>query len=204
MKIFAFLEMTCVGFGILAFPANLIFNEIPIIIDILFLIIGGITASGIIWGAELVDKRKIKKQIKALKKSLEMSKSKKGNEKNSVKVAELSETVEKIKQEVINNQPIINAVTEELKKLRDKIQEIKNEKKKKAYAQELLGILGQYKMLANATEGNIHKKILAQLVSLTYRVDETLKEETMARENKEEFKKMIEEVDKKSRRAGGV
>ncbi len=152
---------------------------------------------------DIIANRKLKKQIKALKKSLEISKVKKGNEKKNIKALELSKTVDKIKQEVINNQPIIIAVSSEFKKLRDKIHAIKNEKNKKEYAEELLSILGQYKTISNETEGNIHQKILDQLVSLTFRVDDTLKEETRARESQEEFKKMIEEVDKKSRRVSG-
>lgn len=142
-----------------------------------------------------ISRRKYKKLIKAVKSSME-------KEPKTTKVVEQTNTVsEESVQKETGVHKTIKEVSQEFRKVNNIVNQVKSELKKKEYSNELLGLLDDYKAKTKLLGENgdylgLYKIVIDNLFSLTYRVNETLKEEEQEKKNKEEFGNMFDEVER--------
>ena len=146
----------------------------------------------------LINNHKIKKMIKSLEKSMIKVDSKKKTNDTPVN----NEIVEE--DEKNNTDPIkqsVRKISKEFEELKNKILLVQDEETKVSYSSELLEIVNYYGDISPTMEkkGNIlsvHKNILDRIVSLSFRVDETIKQEKKVEQEKNEFDSMIKEADR--------
>jgi hypothetical protein len=136
--------------------------------------------------------------IKSLEKSTVKVNSKKKTDDNPVN----NEKVEEVEKD--NTDPIkqsVRKISREFEDLKNKILLVQDEETKVGYSSELLEIVNYYSDISATMEkkGNIlsvHKNILNRIVSLSFRVDETLKKEQKDAQESSEFNRMLDEANK--------
>ncbi len=146
----------------------------------------------------LINNHKLKKMIKSLEKSTVKVNSKKKTDDNPVN----NEKVEEVEKD--NTDPIkqsVRKISREFEDLKNKILLVQDEETKVGYSSELLEIVNYYSDISATMEkkGNIlsvHKNILNRIVSLSFRVDETLKKEQKDAQESSEFNRMLDEANK--------
>ena len=157
---------------------------------------------------EIIEKRKIKKRIKALKNSLSKSKSKeivsKRKEESIVEVKDTSTTksLNPVKHSV-------KEISKEIRELKEIILKINNDEQKKEFSSELLEILDYYKEVAKTFEEkgdylSVHRQLLNQIYSLRFRAEELIREEKKRKKTDDEFRIMIEEIDSIGKNSKGA
>ncbi len=123
-------------------------------------------------------------------------------EPKTTKVVEQTNTVsEESVQKETGVHKTIKEVSQEFRKVNNIVNQVKSELKKTEYSNELLGLLDDYKAKTKLLGENgdylgLYKIVIDNLFSLTYRVNETLKEEEQEKKNKEEFGNMFDEVER--------
>ena len=149
----------------------------------------------------LKENHKIKKMIKSLEKSTIKVNSKKKTDDNPVNNEIVEDSVEKEKTNPIKQS--VRKISKEFEDLKNKILLVQDEKTKVRYSGELLEIVNYYGEVSPTMEIesntlSVHKNILDRIVSLSFRVDETLKKEKKDEQESSEFNRMLDEVNKLS------
>lgn len=145
----------------------------------------------------LKKKHELKKKIKSLAKALT-----KNIHKTKALVEEAKENgLEEEKDNEKKTNPVIDDILADFEKLTQKIEEINSIEEKKKYSKEILEMLNYFKNEAKkmATTGDtldFRRNITNQIVSLTGRIEETIKQEVELAKTKTEFEEMLEEVNR--------
>ena len=178
-------------------PPFLFLGSLPLMVYGLYRIIGEDS-----WAIAkfLKDNHRLKKIVRSLEKSTVKVNSKKKTDDNPVN----NEIVEEVEKD--NTDPIkqsVRKISREFEDLKNKILLVQDEKTKVRYSRELLEIVNYYGEVSPTMEieGNtlsVHKNILDRIVSLSFRVDETLKKEKKDEQESSEFNRMLDEVNKLS------
>ena len=147
-----------------------------------------------------------KKKIKLLKKSLSKNivKRKTSGRINNQEVeayVEIDKTQETSNEKMNNNEQSkgIDIIIKEFANLKDRIMIITDKAKQKEYAMELKEIISYYKDLSksyNTDSLKLYNKIIDQITSLLFRVNETIKEEEQEKKNDEEYNDLMNEISK--------
>ena len=143
----------------------------------------------------ILTKRRIKKKIKGLEKSLSKKE----------RVVEKEDNV--IEEEQEKNPGIFNEISKEFRKVNDIILKLNDDTKINDYSKELLTLLNNYKSQAKllGENGNylgLYKTVIDSLISLTERVNKDIRKEQQENKTQDEFSTVLEEVEKVEKRQG--
>ncbi len=148
-------------------------------------------------------KRKLKKKVKQLEKSLSKKVTNSiHNTKTMVqeaKINDLDEVKESETKEVKHS--AVDVIVEDFEKLTQKIDKIKSVEERKKYSKEILNMINNYKEAAksfikNGDTLSVHQNIVNQIVSMSERVEGTIRQEEQLARSQKEFEQMLDEVNR--------
>jgi hypothetical protein len=152
---------------------------------------------------KILTKRKLKKQIKGIEESL-----KQGKVLDIKGVTALNEYEKQQQEKVVNPiQKSVQEVSQEFRKVQERINQVLSDVKQKEFSAELLNILDNYKkqIAESGEKGNyiiVYKNAINQLIALAHKVSETMRKEEQEQRTQAEFANMFSEVDRvQTRRA---